>query len=704
MQDRRAQHPFRLAIAAVAMVLLALPGLVTVAHAAPVRTAHVEAELIAEKSSVRASETFDVGVRLKMKPKWHTYWINPGDTGLPTKIVWRLPEGFQAGETQWPHPRRLLVDDLVNFGYEDEVLLISSLTPPASLAAGKPVTLQAHVSWLVCEVECVPEQADLTLTLPSSSTAPVADARRAALFSAARSLSPGVSAAWKFSAEATPEGYRLIATPVGTGIAQPSGELYFFSQDASVVDNKADQPVTREGERVVATLRRAADASEAAPRLRGMWVAAGGWQAGRTAAAIDIPVVAPELVAPTAAPSSLLTTLLLALVGGLILNLMPCVFPVLGLKILGFVDQAGENRRHVVLHGLMFTAGVLLSFWILAALLALLRAGGEQLGWGFQLQSPLFVYMLAALLLVFALNLSGVWEFGVSATTVGGSLHTRSGLAGTFFTGFLATVVATPCSAPFLAPALGAAVSLPIAQSFVVFTVIGVGLSLPYLLLSVFPSAVRLLPRPGRWMETFKQVMAFPLYATVVYLVWVLAGQISDEHLLSAAWGLILVAMGVWVYGRWTAPGTRRGAARLAVMALVLLVGGGLWLGWPVQRSSGQGGPPPVVWEKWSPERVAQLQAENRIIYVDFTARWCATCQTNKQIVFHSDRVLQAFAQKNVATLRADWTNSDPQITAELAKFQRSAIPFNLIYKPGSGRPVELPTLLTPELVLREID
>jgi thiol:disulfide interchange protein DsbD len=701
MPNSRFQRLHRLPVFAAVLGLLA-QCFAMVADAAPVRTAHVEAELVSENTTLQAGKPFDVGLRLKMIPKWHTYWINPGDTGLATKVAWQLPDGFQAGPIQWPHPHRLPVADLMNFGYENEILLLTQLTAPATLTAGQTVPLKAHVSWLVCELECVPEQVDLAVDLKVGAGTPQADTRWSQLFSATRQDMAMTPRDWRFTAEATAQGYRLVATPGRAGLKKP-GELFFFSQDEAVVENIAEQPITLEGDRVVATLTRTKDATEVAPRLRGMWVARDGWQDGQQAAAIDLDVVPSITVATAAGSVSLLTTLLLALVGGLILNLMPCVFPVLGLKILGFVDQAGEHRRRIALHGLVFTAGVLLSFWGLATLLAVLRAGGEQLGWGFQLQSPAFVFVLAAVLLVFALNMSGVFEFGLSATSVGGNLHTKSGLTGTFFTGFLATVVATPCSAPFLAPALGAAVTLPVVQSFVVFTAIGIGLSLPYLLLSVFPGAVKVLPRPGRWMETFKQVMAFPLYATVAYLVWVLAGQVADELLLNVAWGLVIVAMGVWAYGRWSAPDARRGGMRVAVAALLLLVGGGMWLGWPAQATAKKGEPPLLVWEKWSPDAVAKLQAENRIIYVDFTARWCATCQTNKKIVFHSDRVLQVFADKKVATLRADWTNSDPQITAELAKFQRSAIPFNLVYKPGAAKPVELPALLTPDIVLKEI-
>jgi thiol:disulfide interchange protein DsbD len=445
------------------------------------------------------------------------------------------------------------------------------------------------------------------------------------------------------------------------------------------------------------------DASPAAARLSGVLMSEDGWRADGSLpgllvdAAIGAAPPAGSATAPAAHPG-LAGTLLLALVGGLILNLMPCVFPVLGIKILGFVNQAGHARAKVVAHGLVFTAGVVLSFWVLAGALAALRAGGEKLGWGFQLQSPAFIFALAAVMLVFALNLSGVFEFGLTATSIGGELQSKSGYSGSFFTGVLATLVATPCSAPFLAPALGEALTLGAVQSFVIFTTIAIGLSAPYLLLSVFPAAVRILPRPGAWMETFKQLMAFPLYGTVGYLLWVLAGQVQETGLLSGFIGLVIVAMGAWVYGRWRAPGASAGRARFGLIAGLGLIAIGAWSGWPHPAAPGD-----LVWEKWSPSEVTRLRGEGRIVYVDFTARWCATCQANKRLVFHDAKVLRAIRDRHIATVRGDWTNQDPEITAELARYHRSAVPFDLIWIPGRSEPVLLPELLTPGIVLKAL-
>ena len=412
---------------------------------------------------------------------------------------------------------------------------------------------------------------------------------------------------------------------------------------------------------------------------------------------VDIPISAARASTPVASAQSATSfgaTLLLALLGGLILNLMPCVFPVLGIKILGFVNQAGSERKKVILHGLTFTLGVVLSFWVLVAILTILKTGGAQLGWGFQLQSAAFVFSLAAVMLVFALNLSGVFEFGLSATSVGGNLQMQSGFMGSFFTGILATMVATPCSAPFLAPALGAALTMSTVESFTVFTAVALGLSAPYLLLSIFPAAIRVLPKPGAWMETFKQFMAFPLYATVAYLVWVLAGQVNEAGLLSSLIGLVLVAMAVWIYGRYS-----QRKARVATVLTSLVLLGGLWTGWPLAPAASE-----IKWTPWSTQTIEQLRSEGRIVYVDFTARWCATCQANKKVVFHSNDVLKLFRDKNIATVRGDWTNRDPLISQELAKYSRSAVPFNLVWLPGKADPVLLPELLTPNIVIDAVN
>lgn len=679
---------------------------------------HVKVSLVAADTSVQPGQSVTVALRMVHDAHWHTYWINPG-TGLPTSLDWKLPAGWKASAIQWPAP--LVLKDktgtVTGNGYEGDLLLPVTLTAPADAAPGTTVELKASASWLMCAEMCMPGDANLSLRMAVKAEAPQPDPTWGERIRQTMATLPRPLAEWKVTANRTAKTVTLTVTPTGAAAHRPQG-LHFFAAD-NLVGYELPQEVKADGKGgFVLTLQVAPDAPADATKLTGILIAENGWLAGGNprglaistdfAAAIAAPSAkaaapaATSAAAPApAATTSLAGTLVLAFLGGLILNLMPCVFPVLGIKILGFVNQAGHERSKVVAHGLVFTLGVLLSFWSLAAVLAVLRAGGDQLGWGFQLQSPAFVYGLAILMLVFALNMSGLFEFGLSATGVGGELQTKSGYAGSFFTGILATVVATPCSAPFLAPALGAALAVSTVESFGIFTAIAVGLSTPYLMLSIFPQAVKVLPRPGAWMETFKQFMAFPLYATVAYLVWVLAGQTSEEGFRDALFGLVLIALAGWVYGRWTAPGASAGRVRFGVIGCVAAGALGLWLGWPrTAEAAPAGSAPEVVWEAWSPETVAKLRAENRIIYVDFTARWCATCQANKKLVFHSEEVLRYFADKKIATLRGDWTNKDPRITTELARYQRSAVPFNVFWIPGKNEPVILPELLTPGIVL----
>ncbi len=690
--------------------------------------AQVEASLVALKKTFPAdAREVVVGLRLVHLPHWHTYWLAPG-TGYPTSLEWQLPPGWSAGPIRWPAPHRVYdsAKNLAGNGYEDVVTLPVTLTPPPGLAPDQPLVLRAKAEWLMCKDVCIPGSASVSLTLTPTApgamtTANVTDSDAGEhLLATLDALPLPLPAAWLATA-ARPAASTAKGAPAKTlrlnlraadGKTAVPADPWFFAADETIA---YDAPQLR----LAGTPAQEWTADLAVPgfiettptRLVGVLTFASG-----PAYALDLPIE-PETPSATSSatappgasaanaaadPVSLPPLLLLAFVGGLILNLMPCVFPVLGLKVLGFVQQAGSDRKKITAHGLVFTSGVLLSFWTLAGVLALLRAGGEQLGWGFQLQEPAFVFVMALVLLAFALNLSGVFEFALRATALGGDLQQKQGLSGSFFTGVLATVVATPCSAPFLAPALGAALALPVVASFAVFTAIALGLSAPYLVLAAFPAAVRALPRPGAWMEGFKQGMAFLLYGTVGLMVWILAGQLSADGLLSALLALTGLAFALWLYGRATAPGARPTTARRVSFVLsFVLVAAAAAYGWPRSAT-----PTDLVWEPWSAERVAALRAEGRPIYVDFTARWCFTCQTNKKAVFAgpgSGEVLKTFRDQNVATLRADWTNRDPLITAELARWSRAAVPFNLVYLPGAPAPKVLPELLTPSAVLAAV-
>ena len=445
----------------------------------------------------------------------------------------------------------------------------------------------------------------------------------------------------------------------------------------------------------------------------GLLVAESAWpgHAGRKAVELAFPVVAslPALATPVAAPAgetdgSLVLALVFALAGGLLLNLMPCVFPVLGIKVMGFVRHAHGDARALWMQGVVFSAGVLVSFLVLAGLLLALRAGGAELGWGFQLQSPAFVSLLAALFFLMALNLFGVFEWGGFAQSMTSNLSAEGRYADAFLAGVLATVVATPCTAPFMGAAVGFTLAQPAAVSLAVFAMLGVGMALPVLALSFFPAALKKLPKPGPWMETFKQVMAFPLFATVIWLAWVLGAQAGNDAVVALLAGLLLLGVGAWIYGRWA---RSESIARFVFAALFAALG--LWLAWPgadakpgeARAATAKAGE--IDWQPWSPERLAELRAAGTPVFVDFTAAWCVTCQVNKRVALNRDEVAKALAARGVVALKADWTNHDPRITAALAELGRNALPVYALYAPGQAQPKLLPEVLTASLVVDEI-
>ena len=677
-------------------------------HADSVRDQHIEVELVSETASIQPGRSFTVALRISHDPHWHTYWKNPGDAGLSTTLDWELPEGFAAGPIQWPAPIIFKLTGLTNYGYDDEVFLLVEITPPENLPVGKNVTLRAETTFLMCDDVCIPGKASLFLSLPVANETPLGDEKWRSAIVQTRENLPQPLKNWEVAAYREGDKMTLALTPPD-GVDATLENVYFYSSDAQV-DPNAGQDLKRSENGYLLELVHSPYAEEAGS-LPGVLKAESVWGGDGSGKAVFVD--APLLEGPVplaalavggygdAAASTIggfAYLLVLALAGGFILNLMPCVFPVLGLKVMNFVCQAGEKRGKVALHGLLFTSGVLLSFWVLAGILSLLRSGGAELGWGFQLQSPVFVFLLTLLLFVFALNLSGLFEVGTSLAGTCGGLASRGGKTGSFFSGVLATAVATPCAAPFLAPALGAALTIETGKAFLLFTAIGLGLSIPYLILSIFPFLVKMLPRPGPWMESFRQLMAFPLFATVGYLLWVLAGQLDEFGLLCAIFALVAIAMAAWIYGRWTVPGRKPKVRILGRVGATVFLIFGIYFGFPVTAPSS------LLWEEWSPEKVEQLRTEGHPVYIDFTARWCATCLANKKLVFSSKKVNEAFKKKKVVALKADWTNQDPRITKTLTSFNRSAVPFNILYIPGIDNPVILPVILTPGVVLEALE
>jgi len=701
------------AMAAAFVALLAAPT----ASAEAQRDRHVSAELIAEVTAAAPGSSFDVVLRLVHDKPWHTYWKHSA-TGYATSLRWDMPAGFSAGALQWPTPILYEMAGYFEYVHEGETLLPVRITVPADAQPGQSLILRATASWLMCTDVCIPGSVDLSLPLTiAAETTPAAPEALEVVRTARAALPPRVP---DITAEAWQDADAVFLHITSASAPLPT-ELYFFDDQGYTEPTRSQESVRLGANEVVLKLRDDPAGVDAVERLSGVLAAGDGWGALADTRGIEIdaplrtgtPPFAAQLNtaastagAAPAADRGFAGILVLALLGGLILNLMPCVFPVISIKIMSFVGKAGHSHAKIAAHGLVFTLGVLASFWVLALLLIALRAGGQQLGWGFQLQSPVFVYGLTVFFLIFALNMSGLFEVGQSVMGAGQGLTHKQGMTGSFFSGVLATVVATPCAAPFLAPALGAALALPALASLLVFTAIGVGLALPYLVLSIFPGLLARLPKPGPWMETFKQLMAFPLYATAGYLLWVLMGQLTDDFgyldtaMRNVVFALVAVALAAWVYGRWGAAHRRKPVRLRAYAASLALLTAGFAYGYPRPYAHASADAPQVTWEAWAPGKPEQLAAEGRTVYVDFTARWCVTCQTNKAAVFGSADVRRFFAENNIVTLRADWTNADPDITEALAAFGRSAVPFNLIYTPGRDAPIILPELLTPGIVL----
>ena len=678
--------------------------------AAPVKTAHVEAELVAATTALVPGEPITVALRLAMEKGWHTYWRNPGDSGLPTTLAWKLPAGIEAGPIEWPAPRELPVGPLVNYGYEGEVLHLVELKPQPTLAVGDTVVLAARAEWLVCKEVCIPEGADLTLVLPVQNAA-LPDPRWGAAIAAARAALPRPLAGWQSSAEGRGKTIALkLVPPAG---ANDPGALRFFPFAPDRIEPSGPQRVTRDGDAYVVILPVAATLAGPLDRIAGVVTAAGGFGTAQ-AATIDVPlagsvaagakpapVVAPALnlaPAPMAGGGGLTLALAVvsALFGGLILNLMPCVFPVLTLKVLGFATH--NDTRPTLRHEAgAFAAGVVLTFVALGVALAVLRAAGEQLGWGFQLQSPAVVSALAILFFVLALNLSGVFEFAQLAPSGMTGWTSKNRTLDAFGSGILAVVIASPCTAPFMGAALGYAMTGTTSTMLVVFVALGVGMALPYVSLAWFPGWRRRLPRPGPWLERFKQVLAFPLYATVIWLAWVLGAQRDNDALLRLLLVLLCVGFALWAWRI-----VRTGGARPWGIAGFVALAAAATVAWPLfateppapAKSAGSGAASDErEWTAFTPAAVAALTASGRPVFVDFTAAWCVTCQVNKRLVLNADDVRARFAEKHVALVRADWTRRDPAITQALAALGRNGVPVYVLYRPGK-EPLLLPEVL----------
>ncbi len=657
---------------------------------------HVHVQLVTPEDQLYPGGNNVVGLYFKLEPGWHIYWKNAGDSGEPPHIHWTLPEGITAGPMQFPAPKRLPLGPLMDFGYENEVLFPLKLHVEPTVKETRAL-LNAKVDWLVCREVCIPGKAELETTLQlfsgkppviSGSTLDTELVERLA-----STLPQSLPANFKTIFQPTKEGFRLAFE---TG--QRESTATFFPEDQNILDNPAPQKLTTTAKGLILELKKDANLTANPAQLKGVLELSGG-------RAFEIAALPGTVAAPSLSWLLLLRTSGLAFLGGLLLNLMPCVFPVLFLKGLALVNSGNEERAKLRAHGLVYTAGILVSFWVLVAALLGLRAAGATLGWGFQFQSPVFLALMAGLLFFLGLSLAGQFEIGLTLTSAGGSLAAKHGYTGSFFTGVLAVVVATPCTAPFMGAAIGYALAAPAAVTFAVFTAIALGLAAPYVALTLQPAWTRLLPRPGAWMEVLRQAVSVPIFATVIWLAWVLAAAYGAGLLAVLLISFLLLAIAGWFLGRWPA---RRwsavvaafillGVVALAVLAPKWFAEAGVQADQP--RTADQNSAARSAWEPWSAEAASRYQAQGRPVFVDFTASWCLSCQVNERVALGQPAVRQAFKAGNVALLRADWTRQDEAITQALAALGRSGVPAYALYAPGESEPELLPEVLTPGIV-----
>ncbi len=698
----------RLLTGALLALGLALPGAALAAESAPVTSQRVTATLLSSRDTVAPGERFHVALTQKLAPHWHTYWLNPGDSGEPTQIQWDLPAGAKAGDIAWPAPRAIRVEPLVNFGFEGEVVLPVEITVPADARPGETFSLKANATWLVCEKICIPEEGSFTLDLPVGAASAVDEAAQQRIDAALAALPKPAGFRGTLSADGDNLALALPGLPAG------ASDLRFFPISDTLIEHAADQPM-KAGDVPGLTLTRSSAFKLEQPDISGVLTfrqdgvpraltlvadadPALVSKAAETGSNAPRPAVVRIPVPAEGADLTLLAALAFAFAGGLILNLMPCVLPVLFIKALGFAQTAHRSRTETREQGLIFLCGVLLTFLVLAGAVIALGALGGSVGWGFQLQSPLLVIALAVVMVLIGLNLIGAFEIGGSVVGLGDGLASRGGRLGAFMTGVLAVVVATPCTAPFMGAAMGYAVTQPPALALSVFMALALGFALPVVALSFAPGLLRLLPKPGRWMLVLKQAFAFPMFATAIWLIWVASVQTGPQGVLAALVAVLAAGFVVWLVG------VTRGSLPRRAFGTVLAVLVALGAGWftvenavPGTNAEARAGDI----QAWSPERVATLQAQGKPVFVNFTAAWCITCLANERVALSRQEVKDAFARLGVTYLKADWTNRDSRIAQALAEQGRAGVPLYLFYPARKDGQAEiLPQLLTPDAVI----
>jgi thiol:disulfide interchange protein DsbD len=752
----------------IGLALLCGYGVAARADSSSADRPHVHVALIHDEFGVYAPDEILAGLQFKLEPGWHVYWKNPGDAGEAPKIDWTLPNGVKTDAMMFPAPKRLPLGPLMDFGYEDEVVFPVTLHVDSTFRPGSTVQIAAKVSWLVCRESCIPGKANLEMDIPVVASKAAGNGLTNPLLKRSWAALPrALPSSMKVGFLETGDGFRLTAT---TGHRE--AEASFFPADQDIIDNPAPQKFAATARGFTLDLKKDANLAANPAQLRGVVELSGGRAyeivalPGALAAAASAGAAAETSASITAAAGSASTSaatqtkalveqtttaasqstaaiqqaagaatkssatssaastsggnaskktglfeaLGLAFVGGLLLNLMPCVFPVLFLKGLALVRSGNEERRALRLHGLVYTAGIVASFWALVGTLLVLKAAGSTIGWGFQFQSPVVLSLMAGLLFFLGLSLAGQFEIGLTLTSAGGSLAAKQGYAGSFFTGVLAVVVATPCTAPLMGAAIGYALAQSAVVSFAVFTALALGLAAPYVALTLQPAWAKLLPKPGVWMDVLKQAVAVPIFATVIWLAWVLAQAYGANSLAALLCGFLLLAVAGWFLGRWP---VKRWAMVVASLIVFVVIGYFVFVGRDLADDQSKNNGQKLVlleevgtkWQPWSQDSVGSAIASGHPVFVDFTASWCLSCQVNERVALTRPEVMQAFQAHNVVLLKADWTRHDEAITHALEGLGRNGVPTYALYMPGDkSNPQLLPEVLTPGIVTDALD
>jgi thiol:disulfide interchange protein DsbD len=648
----------------------------------------MQVELLSSVQTIAPGDSFTVALRFVPEERWHFYWKNPGDTGLPTKLTWQETDSLEFSELLWPAPDRADYQGFINYGYYGETLLLTEVTTSESLQAGQPLLLQAQTDWLICEEVCIPGRATLNMELDvgqSSLASPWAEQ-----IAQAQSLIP--SSLGLIQGSYTNNNGFQISAKLPDSLASHQ-VVEFFPITANLVDNlTAASFAEDQGNHIIQTQNAPSvsiypDTFEALVILEDSV----GQQAAYSFEVAASAGILSNSSAAAATKLSFIAILLFALVGGLILNLMPCVLPVLSLKVMHLVEERdAANRR---LQGIAYTAGVILSFMLIAGLMLGLRSAGETIGWGFQLQSPTFVAILIYVIFILGLSLSGFLELGASLSRMGNIGANVSGpVSGSFMTGALATVVATPCTAPFMGAAMGAAITMSIPLAMLVFATLGLGLALPFLIIAFVPAFANALPRPGQWMVTLKELLAFPLYLTAIWLLWVFANQTGPDQLAMMMTGLVLIVFGIWL-SRINRMSNRRWISASVIIVWILALG----ILPKIEAGDASDGINKIP---YSEPILASARANNQAVFVNMTADWCIACKVNERVALRNDAVEQLFADANILYLEGDWTNVDEVIAEVLERFNRNGVPLYLAYRPGASQAEVLPQILTPSIIL----